>query len=85
MQKRSWVFHLNNYIKNTNVEGKSENDSEYKINHRNVKFYRFFILYTKHHSNKIIMAHININSLRNKFDMLSDYLWTHRYTNDFWN
>ena len=26
----------------------------------------------KHHSNKIIMAHININSIRNKFDMLTN-------------
>ena len=26
----------------------------------------------KHHSNKIIMAHININSLRNKFHMLTN-------------
>ena len=45
---------------------------KYKLNHRDVKFYRFFMQYTKNHSNKFIMAHININSLRNKFDILTN-------------
>ena len=35
-------------------------------------FTDFLFNIRKHHSNKIIMAHININSLRNKFDMLTN-------------
>ena len=58
---------------NTNVEGKSQ---KWKWNTRWIaemwKFRRFFIQYTKHHFNKIIMAHININSCRNIFDMLTN-------------
>ena len=35
-------------------------------------FTDFLFNIRKHHSNKIIMAHININSLRNKFHMLTN-------------
>ena len=43
------------------------------MNHRNVNILQiFYSIYKKKHSNKIIMAHININSLRNKFDMLTN-------------
>ena len=60
---------------NTNVECKSENDSGVQNESQKCEnFIDFLFNIRKHHSNKIIMAHININSLRNKFDMLSDYL-----------
>ena len=38
------------------------------MNHRNIKISLFNV--PKHHSNKTIMAHININFPGNKFDML---------------
>ena len=59
--------------KNRNVEGKSENESG--IQHESQKcenFPDFLFNIQKHHSNKIIMAHVNINSLRNKFDILTN-------------
>ena len=59
----------------TNVESISKNDSGIQDESQKCeKFTDFLFNIRKHHSNKIIMAHININSLRNKFDMLSDYL-----------
>ena len=51
---------------NTNVEGKSEYESG--IQDESQKWENFIdslFNIRKHHSNKIIMAHININSLRN--------------------
>ena len=57
----------------TNVEGKSENESEIQDESQKCEnFTDFLFNIRKHHSNKIIMAHININSLRNKFDMLTN-------------
>ena len=57
---------------NINVEGKSENESGIKDgSQKGEKFIDSLFNLRKHHSNKIIMAHININSLRNKFDMLT--------------
>ena len=57
----------------TNVESKSKNDSGIQDESQKCeKFTDFLFNIRKHHSNKIIMAHININSLRNKFDMLTN-------------
>ena len=49
------------------------------------KFTDFLFNIRKHHFNNIIMAQININFHRNKFDMLINLIRIHRYTNDFWN
>ena len=57
----------------TNVESISKNDSGIQDESQKCeKFTDFLFNIRKHHSNKIIMAHININSLRNKFDMLTN-------------
>ena len=62
----------------TNVESKSKNDSEIQDESQKCeKFPVFLFNIQKHHSNKIIMAHININSLRNKFDMLTKSVSEH--------
>ena len=42
------------------------------MNHRNVKILQILFNIRKQHCNKIIMAHINISSLKNKFDMLTN-------------
>ena len=58
---------------NTNVERKSENESA--IQYESQKYENFIdSLFNigKYPSNKIIIAHININSLRNKFDILTN-------------
>ena len=56
---------------NTNVESKSENESEIQDEpQRCTNFTNFLFNIRKKHYNKIIMVHISINSLRNKFDML---------------
>ena len=58
---------------NTNVNSKSENESGIQDESQkceNLTDILFKI--RKHHSNKIIMAHINKNSPRNKFDMLTN-------------
>ena len=52
---------------NTNVESKSEDEPQKCEN-----FTDFLFNIRKKHSNKIIMAHFNINSFRNKFDMLTN-------------
>ena len=58
---------------NTNVESKSENESEMKGESQKCENFTDFLFNMREkHSNKIIMAHININSLRNKFDMLTN-------------
>ena len=58
---------------NTNVEGKSKNESGIEDeSQKREKLTNFLFNIRKYHSNKIIMAHININSLRNKFDMLTN-------------
>ena len=58
---------------NTNVEGKSENDSGIQDESQKCEnFTDFLFNIRKHQSNKIIIAHININSLRNKSDMLTN-------------
>ena len=58
---------------NTNVGGKSENESGIQDESQKPEnFMHSLFNIRKHHSNKIIMAHININSVRNKFDMLTD-------------
>ena len=58
---------------NTNVESKRKNDCGIKDESQKLEnFTDFLFNIRKHHSNKIIMAHININSLRNKFDMLTN-------------
>ena len=58
---------------NTNVESKSENESEIQDEPQKCEnFTDFLFNIRKKHSNKIIMVHININSLRNKFDMVTN-------------
>ena len=58
---------------NTNVEGKSKNESGIEDESQKCEnLTNFLFNIRKYHSNKIIMAHININSLRNKFDMLTN-------------
>ena len=58
---------------NTNLEGKSENESEIQDEPQKCEnFTDVLFNIRKKHSSKIIMAHININSLRNKFDMLTN-------------
>ena len=57
----------------TNVESISKNDSEIQDESQKCeKFTDFLFNKRKQHSNKIIMAHLNINSLRNTFDMLTN-------------
>ena len=58
---------------NTNAEGKSENESG--IQDESQKYENFIdslFNIQKCHSNKNIMAHINIHSLKNKFDTLTN-------------
>ena len=58
---------------NANVESKSENESEIQDEPQKCEnFADFLFNIRKIHSNKIIVAHTNINSLRNKFDMLTN-------------
>ena len=53
-----------------NVEGESENESGIQDESQKCESFTDFLLgIRKHHSNRIIMAHINLNSLRNKFDV----------------
>ena len=57
----------------TNVEGESENESGIQDESQKCESFTDFLLgIRKHDSNKIIMAHINLNSLRNKFDVLTN-------------
>ena len=58
---------------NTNVEGKSKNESGIQDDLQKCEnFTDFSFNIRKDHSNKILMAHFNINSLRNKFDKLTN-------------
>ena len=97
--KNSMIMSNFSAKENTNVEGKSENESGIQGESQKCEnFTDFLFNIRKHHSNKIIMAHINTNSLRNKFDMLansiSEYVFfidvfsiseyvVSLYTNDF--
>ena len=77
--KSSMVMSIFSGKENINVEGKSENESG--IQDESQKFENFtdsLFNIQKYHSNKIIMAHININSLRNKFDMLTNSVSEYR-------
>ena len=57
----------------TNEEGESENESGIQDESQKCESFTDHLLgIRKHHSNKIIMAHINLNSLRNKFDVLTN-------------
>ena len=57
---------------NTNVEGKSENESGIQDDSRKCESFTDFLFNTrKHHSSKIVVVQIKINFLRNKFDMLT--------------
>ena len=57
----------------TNEEGESENESGIQDESQKCESFTHHLLgIRKHHSNKIIMAHINLNSLRNKFDVLTN-------------
>ena len=63
---------------NANVEGKRENESGIQDNsHKCENFVDSLFNTGKHHSNKIVMAHINVNSPRNKFDMLTNSVTEH--------
>ena len=58
---------------NINVEGKRENERGIQDESQKCENSTDFLFnIRKHHSNKIIMAQININSLRNKFDILTN-------------
>ena len=58
---------------NTNVEGKSENESGIQDESQKCNnFIDSLFDIRKDHFNKIIVAHSNINSLRNKFDVLTN-------------
>ena len=80
MLKRSCVFHLyefDDYVtyfcKREYKCRKSENQSGIQDESQKCEnFTDFLFNIRKHHSNKVIMTHININSLRNKFDMLTN-------------
>ena len=66
---------MSNYSakENTNAEGKNKNESGLQVESQKCEnFMDFLFNMRKHHSNKIIMAHININSLRNKIDILTN-------------
>ena len=55
----------------TNVESKNENESEIQDKLQKYEnFINFLFNIRKYYPNEIIMAHINIASLRNEFDML---------------
>ena len=57
---------------NANVEGNSESERGVQDESQKCEnFTDFLFNIRKYHSNKTIMAHININSLRNKFHMLT--------------
>ena len=71
--KNSMIMSNFSAKENTNVESKSKNNSGIQDESQKCEnFTDFLFNIRKHHSNKIIMAHININSLRNKFDMLTN-------------
>ena len=80
MLKRSCVFHLyefNDYVtffwKREYKCKKRENESGIQDESQKCEnFTDFLFNIRKHHSNKVIMTHININSLGNKFDMLTN-------------
>ena len=58
---------------NTNVEGKSENERGIQDESQKCKnFIDSLFNIRKHHSNKITMAYINRNFLRNKFDRVTN-------------
>ena len=57
----------------TNVESKSESDNGMQDESQKRKSFTDSLFnISKHHSNKIVLAHININSLTNKFDVLTN-------------
>ena len=67
---------------NTNVKRKNKRESEIQNESQKCQnFISFLFNIRKQHSNKTMMAHININYLRNKSDMLENSVT--RYTNDF--
>ena len=70
--KNSMIMSNFSAKENTNVEVKSENESGIQGKSQKCETFTDFLFnIRKHHSNKFIIAHININSLRNKFDMLT--------------
>ena len=64
----------NSYAKeNTNVHSKNDNESRMQDESQKRKSFTDSLFnISKHHSNKIVLAHININSLTNKFDVLTN-------------
>ena len=67
-----------------NVESKSKNESGIQDESNKCETFTDFLFnIRKHHSNKIIMAHININFLRNKFDMLTNSVSEYIDIHDF--
>ena len=72
----TFLHSTNDYAKfsakeNTNVEVKSENETGIQDEQKCENFSDFLFNIQKHHSHKVIKAHIKVNSLKNKFDMLS--------------
>ena len=71
--KNSMIMSNFSAKENTNVESKSKNYSGIQDEWQKCENHSDFLFnIRKHHSNKITMAHININSLRNKSDMLTN-------------
>ena len=70
--KNSMIMSNFSAKENANVEGKSENERGIQDESQKCEnFTDFLFNIRKCHSNKIIMAHVNINSLRNKFHMFT--------------
>ena len=58
---------------NANVDSKNENESGMQDESQKCQNFTDSLFSTqKYYSNKVIMVHVNINSLRNKFDMLTN-------------
>ena len=71
--KNSMIMSNFSAKENTNVESKSKNNCGIQDESEKCEnFPDFLFNIRKHRSNKITMAHININSLRNKFDILTN-------------
>ena len=71
--KNSMIMSNFSAKENTNVKSKRKNDTGIQDESQKYEnFTDFLFNIRKHHYNKITMAHININSLRNKFGILTN-------------
>ena len=68
-----WACEINLEKRLQNVESKNENENGIQDESQKCEnFIDSLFNILKHHCNKIIMTHININSLKDKFDMLAN-------------